>query len=171
MCFFHAKLLLTLPYEIFSDAAVELNEKLSHFLTRLEDIGVDGLPADLEIDLRQVMNLDSPSIPSRLIDLEGDDLDEDLLEPFGLSPEDCSQMAQFFQQDESRFFTMDEDFKSAMEPFTLLPDRLSLNLEGLDAEDEMSFEDNKEDMEAKYGVIQELFFYESNHCAMRLLTT
>ena len=130
---------------------------MSHFLTRLEDIGVDGLPADLEIDLRQVMNLDSPSIPSRLIDLEGDDLDEDLLEPFGLSPEDCSQMAQFFQQDESRFFTMDEDFKSAMEPFTLLPDRLSLNLEGLDAEDEMSFEDNKEDMEAKYGVVQKLF--------------
>ena len=86
------------------------------------------------------MNLESPSISSRLIDIDDDDLDEDLLEPFGLSPEDCSQMAQLFHRgsisaekfDESRFFQLDEEFKSAVEPFMLLPDRLSLNREGLD---------------------------------------
>ena len=121
----------------------ELGESLNHILTRLEDIGIDGLPADLEIDLRHVMNLESPSITSRLIDIDDDDLDEDLLEPFGLSPEDCSQMAaQLFQRgsisggdkfDESRFFQLnDEDFKNSVEPFMLLPDRLSLNKEGLD---------------------------------------
>ena len=119
-----------------------MGESLNHILTRLEDIGIDGLPADLEIDLRHVMNLESPSITSRLIDIDDDDLDEDLLEPFGLSPEDCSQMAQLFQRgsisgsgekfDESRFFQLDEEFKSAVEPFMLLPERLSLNKEGLD---------------------------------------
>ena len=120
-----------------------MGESLNHILTRLEDIGIDGLPADLEIDLRHVMNLESPSITSRLIDIDDDDLDEDLLEPFGLSPEDCSQMAQLFQRssisaekfDESRFFQLDEEFKSAVEPFMLLPERLSLNKEGLDQTD------------------------------------
>ena len=102
------------------------------------------------------MNLESPAnLTSRLIDITDDDLEEDLLEPFGLSPEDCSQMAQLFRSgsisgqfpgssqftghpggdtkfEESRFFQLDEDFKSAVEPFMLLPDRLSLNKEGLD---------------------------------------
>ena len=105
-------------------------------MTGLEDLGVDVLPADMEIDLRHVMNLESPSIASRLLDMdEMDDLDDDLLEPFGLSP-DTSQMAQLFQSSnsESRFFPMpdDMDMRNAIEPFILLPDRLSLNRDGLD---------------------------------------
>ena len=85
----------------------ELDESWNTFLTGLEDLGVDGLPADMEIDLRHVMNLESPSL--RL--LEPDELDDDLLEPFG-------------------FFPMDsEELRKAAEPFMLLPDRLSLNSE------------------------------------------
>ena len=136
--FHHFVFKIVISYTKISEAAAELGEKLNNFLTRLEDIGVDGLPGDLEIDLRHVMNLESPSIQSRLMDLEHDDLDEDLLEPFGFSPDECSQMAQFFQKsDDSRFFPMDdEDFKSAVEPFILLPDRLSLNKEGLEENDD-----------------------------------
>lgn len=125
-----------------SQAMAELGESLNQFLTGLEDLGADGLPADMEIDLRHVMNLDSPSLASRFLD--EDELDDDLLEsldPFGLSPDECSQMAQFFQRnlteerEDFRFFPLDEDeFKVAAagaEPFALLPNRLSLNIEGL----------------------------------------
>ena len=150
----------------------ELGESLNHILTRLEDIGIDGIPPELEIDLRHVMNLESPAnLTSRLIDITDDDLEDDLLEnPFGLSPEDCSQMAQLFRSgsisggqfpggptisqlsghpggdskfdDTTRFFQLDEDFKSAVEPFMLLPDRLSLNrdLSGLDQADIVKLE-------------------------------
>lgn len=101
-------------------------------------MGVDGLPADLEIDLRHVMNLESPSITSRLIDLDDDDLDDDLLDPFSFSPEDCNQMAQLLSRSpDTRFFPMDEDFKptiKASEPFMRLPEQLSLNKEGLEEE-------------------------------------
>ena len=123
------------------------------------------------------MNLESPAnLTSRLIDITDDDLEDDLLEnPFGLSPEDCSQMAQLFRsgsisggqfpggqfpggptisqfsghpggdskfEDSTRFFQLDEDFKSAVEPFMLLPDRLSLNrdLSGLDHADIVKLE-------------------------------
>lgn len=106
----------------------EIGESLNHFLTRLEDVGVDGLSTDLEIDLRHVMNLESPSITSRLIDLEDDDLDDDLLEPFGFSPEDCSQMAKFFNRDP------EDELRPSAEPFLLLPNRLMLNKEGLEDE-------------------------------------
>ena len=83
----------------------ELDVTWNTFLTGLEDLGVDGLPADMEIDLRHVMNLESPSLRV----FEPDELDDDLLEPFG-------------------FFPMDsEELKKAAEPFMLLPDRLSLN--------------------------------------------
>ena len=40
----------------------ELDDTWNTFLTGLEDLGVDGLPADMEIDLRHVMNLESPSL-------------------------------------------------------------------------------------------------------------
>ena len=70
----HFALKIVISYTKISEAAAELGEKLNHFLTRLEDIGVDGLPGDLEIDLRHVMNLESPSIQSRLMDLEHEDL-------------------------------------------------------------------------------------------------
>ena len=44
--------------------------------------------------------------------------------------------------DTTRFFQLDEDFKSAVEPFMLLPDRLSLNrdLSGLDQADIVKLE-------------------------------
>lgn len=101
---------------------------MNQFLNGLEDIGVDGLPADMEIDLRHIMNIDSPSVmTSRFLDIDDDDLDDDLLEPFGLSPEDCGQMSQFFRHDS-------DDLKS--EPFMLLPDMLSLNKEGLEGEED-----------------------------------
>ena len=99
----------------------ELDESWNTFLTGLEDLGVDGLPADMEIDLRHVMNLESPSL--RL--LEPDDLDDDLLEPFG-------------------FFPMDsEELKKAAEPFMLLPDRLSLNPDRFSLNSEPSFDEPK----------------------------
>ena len=87
----------------------ELDESWNQFLTGLEDLGVDGLPAEMEIDLRHVMNLESPA-SLRL--LETDDLDDDLLEPFGFLPMDSEELK-----------------RVACEPFMLLPDRLSLNSE------------------------------------------
>ena len=95
-------------YDQKSEAMAELDESWNQFLTGLEDLGVDGLPAEMEIDLRHVMNLESPSL--RL--LEPDDLDDDLLEPFGFFPMDTEELR-----------------KAACEPFMLLPDRLSLNTE------------------------------------------
>ncbi len=124
--------------------ASDLGESLNQLLTNLEDLGVDGLPADMEVDLRHVMNLESPTLASRILDLENDDdLDEDLLEsfsPFGLSPEDCSQMAQFFTENLS--LTASDHHRGeapgggfvgstllGAEPFILLPNKLSLNEE------------------------------------------
>ena len=111
-----------------SEAIVELGESLNQFLTGLEDIGVDGMPVDMEIDLRHIMNIDSPSLmTSRLLDLEDDDLDDDLLEPFGLSPDDCSShMAQLFQREELKYEET-EDMLKLTEPFRLLPEKLKLN--------------------------------------------
>ena len=119
--------LVFLPSSL-SEAIVELGESLNQFLTGLEDIGVDGMPVDMEIDLRHIMNIDSPSLmTSRLLDLEDDDLDDDLLEPFGLSPDDCSShMAQLFQRDELKY-EEPEDMLKLTEPFRLLPEKLKLN--------------------------------------------
>ena len=102
---------------------------MNQLLTSLEDLGADGLPADMEIDLRHVMNLESPSLASRILDLEEDDLDDDLLEsfsPFGLSPEDCSQMAQLFTENLN---ISNSDDVRATEPYLLLPKQLALNEE------------------------------------------
>ena len=51
----------------------------------------------MEIDLRHIMNIDSPSMmTSRLLDLDqDDDLEDDLLEPFGLSPDEPYPPSQF----------------------------------------------------------------------------
>ncbi len=120
-----------------SESNADLGESLNHILTRLEDLGVDGLPADLEIDLRHIMNLESPSVISKLKDLEDDDLDDDLLDlPFNFSPEEAmSHFSSSAAANESRFFNMDpEDFKSQIEPFMLLPNQLSLNKEGFPAD-------------------------------------
>ena len=83
---------------------------------------------NMEIDLRHIMNIDSPSLmTSRLLELEDDDLDEDLLEPFGLSPDDCSShMAQLFQKEELKLEDS-EDILRVTEPFRLLPEKLRLN--------------------------------------------
>lgn len=94
---------------IKSEAMAELDESWNQFLTGLEDLGVDGLPAEMEIDLRHVMNLESPSL--RLLETDAD-LDDDLLEPFGFFPMDSEELK-----------------RVACEPFMLLPDRLSLNSE------------------------------------------
>ena len=76
------------------------------------------------------MNIDSPSLmTSRLLDLEDDDLDDDLLEPFGLSPDEPltnSQMAQFFQKEDFKLEDSEEILK-VTEPFRLLPEKLKLN--------------------------------------------
>ena len=57
----------------------EIGESLNQLLNGLEDFGLDELPAELEIDLRQVMELSTPEDMSLMLQHQADGGGSDLL--------------------------------------------------------------------------------------------
>uniref|UniRef100_A0A0K2UT98 FAM193 C-terminal domain-containing protein n=1 Tax=Lepeophtheirus salmonis TaxID=72036 RepID=A0A0K2UT98_LEPSM len=85
-----------------------MSESFNHLLNGIEDLGVDGIPPEIEKDMRRMLRLDSPSLFSlpfprnnagatTIEEEDGRRSESEMMSPFGLSTEDCNSMAQLIQ--------------------------------------------------------------------------